>query len=306
MPHTLKQKLFLKLGQKVSSIQRNYPYPIKKKILNFSPISIPKSEKRMLAVFITHKQIYEGLWAAWSWMRFLNRYGFALSIFIDGEVTPKIAQTYEQLLPGCQVISGPKYLSSCDLPEDFKAYGLQHRFGRIHTIRLELQKKYELLYSDSDILVFQKPREILERLETDHKPLFNSDSLSPIDDPWVVEKLQKHGLGLMPLFNAGLLYIPQGSLDAELGYEILKGWSKIPKESRGHHTGQTLFNALMKQADAEPLPPTRYLCNNEGMWFWKKDYTNYNQIVTRHFVGNVRHQMYIRGMPYLYNQVKNQ
>ena len=62
---------------------------------------------------------------------------------------------------------------------------------------------------------------------------------------------------------------------------------------------QTLLGVLMAVNGARGLPPEEYAVSNDGMFFWQPDRIDYERVVARHFVGNVRHLLYRTAWPRL-------
>jgi hypothetical protein len=97
-----------------------------------------------------------------------------------------------------------------------------------------------------------------------------------------------------------LLYIPKGALFPDLAKQLLSTWNP-PVTS--WYTEQTTLGALMRKANASPLPKDRYVISIRRQFYWERD-VDYGAIVARHFTGTVRHVMYKSGMPLVFRQSK--
>ena len=53
--------------------------------------------------------------------------------------------------------------------------------------------------------------------------------------------------------------------------------------------------------DAQPLPRERYMVSHRGQFYAEQD-DDYAEMITRHYIRTVRHQMYARGIPLLWRQ----
>ena len=162
---------------------------------------------------------------------------------------------------------------------------------------LALSDQRPLLYSDSDVLAFNPPTELLDRVETNTACYF-LEEVDGTRDPFVVEQANRLGLRCLPRFNSGLLYVPRGALPANKAALILSNW-KPPAES--WFAEQTVLSVMFHNIQAEALPNNRYVISTRRQFYWEKD-VDYRAIAARHFTGTVRHLMYKYGMPELLRQ----
>ena len=92
------------------------------------------------------------------------------------------------------------------------------------------------------------------------------------------------------------MYIPKGAIDLHLCRECLNYSKSVVLD---YFMDQSIFNAALSQKGAVALDGKQYLISSRGMYFWDADDVDYDRIVARHFVGIVRHRMYLGGMPFL-------
>jgi hypothetical protein len=280
-----------RFGVQVMKVQRNFPYPIKQTIYKIPPIETPR-KGTTLVILAQHKTFTEALWTAYSWNRFLNK-KLALKLVLDGEVTNNQKKLLHTLFPSGEIIG----IDQCINSVSFSGKGLNtfiksHKFGKVLALKLALQKQNDILFSDPDVLVFNHPAEIIDKI-THNTGCYFAESNAQAISPWIQDKAKKLSLKLSKDFNSGVLYIPQNSFSLELCSALLEDWTP---EISDYFPEQTVCDVLMTASQAVPLPPEHYVVSNEGMWFWEKD-TDYSAIKVRHFVGNVRHRMYTSGYP---------
>lgn len=279
------------LGRKVAQIQRNFPYPIKQKIFDLPP-TLTKPSNNHLVILVQHKTFFEGLWTAWNWLYFLKE-DLDLIFVIDGEITENEQRSFDKLFPQAKFSSLESQIDrDLFLNKSLQKFYSHHYFGKVFFLKLSLQKKYNILFSDPDILVFSNPTEIRESLKY-NQGIYCTEPGGSAYDPRVLNRAIKLNINTIPNFNSGLLYIPQNYLSIDLFYELMKGWTT---DKDHHFTEQTLLGVMMSASDAKALPMHEYVVNSQGMWFWQRD-IDYTQVKVRHFVGNVRHLMYLYGYP---------
>ncbi|MFM6623620.1 MAG: hypothetical protein ACKPJO_31330, partial [Dolichospermum sp.] len=76
-------------------------------------------------------------------------------------------------------------------------------------------------------------------------------------------------------------------------------------DSNSWFVEQTILAVLMKQAGGTPLSKSKYVVSSQRQFYFEKD-VNYHQISVRHFVTPVRHLMYSKGMPLLWQKWQKQ
>ncbi|MBD1849835.1 hypothetical protein [Leptolyngbya sp. ST-U4] len=292
MLETLPLPLRLKIGLQIMRIQRNFPYRIKQYIHHLPPIYTP-TDGTTLVILTLRKTFVESLWTAYSWLHFLTDKP-ALQIVMDGEVSDEERKKFSRLFPTGRIASLESCIQNSEtLSQPFIHNFYQfHKFGKPLILKLALQEKTDILFSDPDVLVFQTPDEIIHHIREGVGCFFVEKNAQSISE-WIANRAVQLSLKLTRDFNSGVLLIPKQSLSIELCNALLEGWSpEIPD----YFPEQTIFDVLMTAAQAHPLPSGSYLVSNAGMWFWEND-TTYESIKIRHFVGNVRHRMYTSGYP---------
>jgi hypothetical protein len=249
-------------------------------------------------VLTTPSVLHDAMWAAWSWYRYLRPHGFELQLAVDGEIPESGQAVARQLFPGvsiCEVekVLAPLYERDSVLAGFFRGHPLGKKLGLV----LALSQEGPVLYSDHDVLAFDRPDELLSCVGK-NVPCYIPEKCEGNCDFDIVARAKTLGLDYIAKFNSGLLYVPRDALSFDLTTQLLAEWHP-PAES--WFTEQTLFNVLMRNANAQPLPSERYVVDLCRQFYWERD-VNYKTIAARHFTGPVRHVMYRYGMPEILEQ----
>jgi hypothetical protein len=287
-----------RLSRLLNSWGRNRPRLIRRRVLAFPPIA-SQPEFPQLVVLCEAGKFTDGLWAAWSWMRFLHRH-LRLHLFVDGAISGEQRHEFERLFPGAEMTSVGAYLAARDtLSPTFRIFLENHLFALKLALLLALQKTTSCLYSDCDVLAFRTPTALIRAIEQGSPSAYIVDPSARTDstysDPWITARAEELGLPRVKDINGGLLWIARGSLDAPLVERLLAGWTPAVN---GHFAEQTILGVLFAANGAHPLPETDYVVSGQGMHFWEHD-LDCAQITVRHYVGNVRHRMYAHAYPSL-------
>ena len=284
------------LGQKVAAVERNLPYRVKNRVFGLAPIpSGPHARK--LVVLCEPRTFADGCWSAWSWMRFVGDL-LGLRLFVDGEITPGQRAQFDTLFPGAEIESLPAFLARQPPPGPaLRRFKEHYTYAGKLSLLLALQREGDFLYSDADVAVFRRPDLILDALGSPDSPGFYMQEVGCFCvDPWVAETAARLDLPRHNDLNSGLLWVRRGSLDADLVECMLMDW----RPAFFHRVAeQTMLGVLMAVNGARGLPPEEYVVSNDGMFFWNWDGIEYERIVARHFVGNVRHLLYRTAWPRL-------
>ncbi len=289
----------------VNAWTRNRPRLIRRRVLSFPPVS-SEAHSPILAVLCEADKFTDGLWCAWSWLRFLQRH-VRLHLFVDGAVSGKSRGAFTRLFPGAELSSLPQFLAAQPSPTpSFQTFLNGYRYARKLALILHLQKHAPVLYTDSDVLAFRRPDALIAALENGHTGAYMADPGARRDqtcvDPWVRAQAAKLGLPCVTDLNSGLLWVPQGGVDPALVELLLTGWHPGVYY---HFAEQTIFAVLFGVNGAQPLPERDYVLSAQGMHFWEKDLPC-EHLTVRHYVGLVRHRMYAHAYPHLLRQSKGQ
>jgi hypothetical protein len=248
-----------------------------------------------LAILTTPQGFPDAVWAAWSWMHQASD-SLILHLYVDGELSIRQKSEFHRCFPGSAIIERDQLLDWQDgHSQRLMPFLRGHPMGRKLAIALKLQRECSFVYSDSDVILFSKPAEILAFAHGEGGNRYIQEESTGCFDPWLLDKVRKRGLGIAETMNGGLLLIRQDSLDLDLACDLLEDWNG---ENIFWFTEQTLMAVLMHGSGSVPLPRERYVVSNQRQFYWEDD-VDYSNIAARHFTGPVRHVMYSKGVPNL-------
>jgi hypothetical protein len=280
-------------------VEAHYWYPIRQRARALPPVACgPRAGDAILLVLTTPASYLDAVWSAWSHQRYFER-RLGLVVACDGAPPRRLIELCRRVLPGAEVLDARVFLR-------VRPPGRLARFAEHHVLAgklrliMELQKRHAVLYSDSDVLTLNSPSELIQHVSQHGGPPAYMQGEAVCEDPWIMERVRTLGLSLDPRLNSGLLWIPRGSLDAELAEAILAPWQP---PARSHFTEQNTLAALIGNAGGVALPVDRYVANARRMFYFEED-VEYDRLACRHFVNLVRYRMYSRGLPILWKQAQ--
>jgi hypothetical protein len=277
--------------------ERGRSYPIRSRYHQLPPLPAKRGGIHFV-VLTTPDTLSDALWTAWSWYRYLRHEDCELEIAVDGVVSAAQSAAAAQLFPGIAIYpaeSACRYV--CEREPALEIFLHGHPMGRKLALILALSDQGPILYSDCDVLAFNRPHELLATIRRNVACYF-PEAVDGARDPGIFERAKSLGLDYIPKFNAGFLYIPNGALPMKKAAEILATW-RPPGDS--WFVEQTVMSFMLRNVHAEALPPDRYVINNYRQFYWERD-VDYKTVAARHFTGPVRHVMYGRGMPWVLRQ----
>lgn len=252
-------------------------------------------------VLSTPGSLNDAVWTAWSWYRYLHGSGFELEFAIDGELPDPAATAARRIFPDIEI--RPIQPDIAELSQSWPALAPflhNHPLGKKLGLVLARSQHSTILYSDHDVLAFNTPTELIEFVRQG-SPFYLTEECAGTWDPAILDRGKMLGHAANPRFNSGLLFVPQGAISINLAAQLLATWQP-PMTT--WFTEQTVFNLLMSNAGARPLPEERYVISNRRQFYWEKD-VDYSAIVARHFTGTVRHVMYKAGIPLILEQSRH-
>lgn len=291
--------LALRVNHLALSILRRWPRPALRKLHRFQP-KASVAGALDLVVLTTPRYWTESLWAAYSWLHFFPT-PLNLSLYVDGAVTAPQRTEFSRLYPGASLAAPGTLDRSLGSPA-LDLMLQHHRFGRKLNLLLTLNQKAPVLFTDSDVLCFRRPDELVADIAAGGPARFLRERSYEHVDPWIQGRARARGIELPANFNSGVLYLPQGALSLTLARALTETWTV---EDNHLLTEQTLLGALLAAAGGTALPPDRYLTSWDGMITWRRDRTDLSAVVMRHYCGVVRHRFYAEGVPWLLRRLAN-
>jgi hypothetical protein len=235
-----------------------------------------------------HRHVDMALWCLKSFSHF-SQASPLITIHDDGSLTEADIELLEAHLSRCRVIAR--------LEADERMDDVLKGHPRCRQMRREPRfycalKLFDIwVYSrsdsvvaiDSDILFFQRPRELLECIQTD-RPCFNSDFQNAYAT--TPEKLRRRmGIEVRDRVNAGLFALPRRGFDLDLLERYFASFPKPIPELNRHE--QTAYALLLSRAGAQRLSD-RYQISQQPLRA---------ETVSHHFVSNAsRIHFFTRGL----------
>jgi hypothetical protein len=249
-------------------------------------------------VLTTPAALQDAVWTAWSWYRYLQANDYGLQLAVDGQIAESEIAAVRQLFPGIAIYEVESALGSLvEKRPALTTFLKSHPLGKKLGLVLALSSQGPLLFCDYDVLAFNAPVEILTYAKKNIPCCIVEDSPGNLD-PEIIERCQTLGREYIPGFNSGLFYVPAGALSIDLAAELLEEW-RPTRDS--WFTEQAVLSVLMRSANAELLPRSRYVVDTRRQFYWDPD-VDYTSVVARHFVTPVRHVMYRKGIPTILRQ----
>ncbi|MCM0594224.1 MAG: hypothetical protein ACSI46_04990 [Gloeotrichia echinulata DVL01] len=288
-------KLALKLQFKYQHglLTAHYRDNVRHRILKTKPIANTSDLTCEIHVLTSANDWLNLVWALKTFYHFSQRH-YALCIHDDGSLTPEHQQTLQHHFPDARIIerkqADEKVLTLLEpYPRCLDFRKTNHLSPKVFDFAAYLQSDRMLLL-DSDILFFQAPTELLNRIENSDYQLntLNGDvETSYTVDPEVVKS--HLGFDLALRVNSGLGLIHKRSLSLDWIEEFLTLPGII-----GHfwRIEQTIY-ALCSSRFGVELLPAAYDVHLEG---------SINGSPSRHYIGKIRHLMYGEGIRHLVKQ----
>jgi hypothetical protein len=269
-------------------------YPIRDMWKLLPPIAAPQGPTPF-AVLTTPRTFNDALWTTWSWLRFFGA-NVRPEIYVDGPLDDEMRRGLDQLLPGTKLFEArPSILASGEFPASVASFISDHPMGRKLGLYFLLQPRGRFLYSDSDVVAFAEPTELLQALATAGMGAHFLEEKGSCFSEDILAKAGRENVQPIESMNAGFLLIPGNSLSLDLAAKLLQDWQAAPPS---WFLEQTVMACLLRGAPMTALPRDRYVLTNRRQFYWEKD-VNYSKIVARHFTGTTRHVMYGKGLPWI-------
>jgi len=274
--------------------ERKRPYPIRREWKHLNPVECASADHSTLLILTSTATLDDAIWSAWSWCRHLGD-RFRICIAVDGTYPAEYALSANRIINNLYIATVDELLNIGEqLPGSIQNFQNYHVFGKKLALILKFQRTGNLLYSDADVVLFRFPVDLVAFI-SQQEACYNGENGVDSFDPKILDQCEKFGLPPRSALNAGLLYLPQGSLQISIAEKLLQNWS--PDDS-SWFTEQTIVASLMEAADARELSKDAYVVNNDRQFFWEPD-VDYNKIATRHFTGTTRHLLYLKAYPIL-------
>jgi hypothetical protein len=219
-------------------------------------------------------------------------------------VSEKMREQCARILPGVPISdAAADDAATLALPPVLKQYRRENPYGRKLCALIHASRHDNLMYSDADILIFRRPTALIENIRSGHmRALYNKSAGGNVwNAKKILDLMQEERIASLDGFNSGLLFIPKQSLDVDLCIQCVSRYAANLSAER--FIDQSTLNALFSRLGAQSLNQAEYSISEHGMYFWQRDPVDYRQLVARHYVGVVRHRMYLGGMSVLAERI---
>lgn len=265
----------------------HYRDQVKPQILKTRPIVGATDSCCEIQVLTSAQDWLNSMWALKSFYWSAKR-RYALCIHDDGTLTTEHCDALQRHFPHARVVK--RKIADEYVLDGLSSYPRCLEFRKANQLSLKVfdfaayLESDRMLLLDSDVLFFEEPTALLNRIEDPDYKLntVNGDTASAFTvDPTAVKA--QCGFDMVERFNSGLGLIHKASINLDWIEEFLALPGII-----GHfwRIEQTLYALFSSKFGAELLPPA-YDVHLEG---------GINEAPSRHYVGAIRHLMYGEGM----------
>lgn len=282
-------------------------YPIRGRIFRLPALPVASQPGCRLVVLAGKSVLGDAAWAARSFLQMLSPHSaqsLGLDLYFDSADPAELrdaAVRWTRLFPGSRVRSTWEAVAAFT-PKAPALAGLAKAspVGRKLAVLLAAQEEGNVLYTDSDVLLFHPAPELSAALREAGPALYLQERGGVLNGE---HRLLAHAeaAGLPPPaagLNSGLLFLPRGSLAWADAERLL---AEDTHNACSWFIEQTIIALLLGASGARPLPAERYIVSARGQFFNETD-EDYDALTARHFVTPVRHLMYARGMPLLWRR----
>jgi len=265
---------------------------VRQRILRTRPVTDTTDSCCELHVLTSASDWLNLIWSLKTFYYFADR-RYSLCVHEDGSVPQEGLDQLRRHFPDSRLIRRAE--ADSRVAEELLGHAESLEFRRTNLLapkvfdfRVYLNSSRMLVF-DSDLLFFQKPVALLNRIEDPSYMLntFNADVGSAYTV--VPDIISKHfGFALTERVNSGLGLVHRDALR----WDWTEAFLSLPGIKDGHfwRIEQTLYALLGSRWGLELLPEPDYtLCFDEGI----------NGRPFRHYVGRIRHLMYKEGIRHL-------
>lgn len=304
----------IRLNRVATTLLRRFPWPIRNRFKRFPPIDTGGGASPLtLLVLGTPDRVPEAIWAAYTFL-FWHPLPLRLVLAFDGPIAARSAAHIHGALPRAEIIDARPVAASMNSATALGQFCMSHTFGRKLAILNALNQQSGVIYIDSDILFYGRSETVMTeaRSGTIARPkitLTAGGGYTTVGR--VVDIAGARGITIPAGYNSGFFLAPRHALDAAWLDDILsQARGDDAGASQPAHAGtwdffteQSIVGASLARLPHDVLPTDTFVNSNDGMIVFWVDGTRYDTIVMRHFFSNVRHHLYLAGMPIAYRRM---
>jgi hypothetical protein len=262
---------------------------VRPRILDTPPCHADRQSDVKIHMLVSHDDLLNLLWTLKSFYHFSER-GYPAVIHDDGTLTTADCELLRRHFPDSRVISAAE--AETTVAAALKSYPRCARYRAMHSLARKVFdfgcyfRGRRMLLLDSDLVFFQRPDELLSRLDGEYsdRNAFNAGQNLMLNIS-ALEARQQFGIDLVERINSGLAVLRPEVFNFDWMEEFLGSesiWS-------GHvwRIEQTLLALAASRDGVDLLLEREYRVSlNEGS----------SGCVVKHYVGVVRHLMYREGI----------
>ena len=295
----LRKSLPFRGARRIWSIfERKRKYRYAQDIWRYRFGSGSSNDKVFLVVTAGH-YLKDAAWTAASWLTNSPAIaGMSLVFSVDGAANHEEMEQIESSFPEARFVTTTQMVYEIEgrYPR-LAAFAEDHPLGRKLASIIAFSDLNDIVYSDSDVLLFDTPTEIQTAI-CGRKAMYLQNP-EPAYDQATVQNAFNSGFEVAERVNSGVLYAPVGFLSGEVAELVVPLPRDVDRTSpTWWWIEQTILSVLLRAAQATPLPMERYSCSMQRQWPFEKD-IDYSTTCLRHFVSPVRHLMWLKGVPLL-------
>ena len=285
---------------------RHRPWPVRERVFRLPPHPVASEAGTRLVLWCEPDGTTDAAWTARSFLQRLDRAPagrLALDLYLDSPDPALLAKTADQwrpLFPGLEVYStweAVEKLAPVVLALDGLA-GASAAARRLAVV-LHAQQEDNVIFAGPDVLLLGNSVELSDAMHDGATALHLRRAGEKNADSVLRGYARQHSLPLLAEgLDPGLLFLPRACLSlAEAGRLLadpaLQGEGLPPLD-------EAVLALLLGAHGAHPLPPDRYHVSDQGQYHGERD-ADYARLAARRFTPAVRHLLYGRGMPKLWN-----
>ena len=255
-----------------------------------------------ISVLTVPRCMDDAVWSLWSWLSVLEG-KVTPRLFVDGAVSDQQRRQFDDHFPGIQIEELRPWLSRRqDLGPQVRKLIQAFPLGAKAALIAALSQDGPSIYSDSDVLAFNLPCQMMDGLART-RPQYMLDRYGSNYSPAVMAAAKAQGIALPEQVNSGLVALPKGCLDLALLERFLERFTAWDQLKDSWFSEQTIIAMLLGAAQGEALDRDDYVVSLDRQFVFERD-VEYAKIKVRHFTGPVRHVMYLKGIPYLLKRTR--
>jgi hypothetical protein len=287
------------LNKMILDYERSCSYVVASQRHLLPAAGVPGSRYR-LAVLTILKRFDDMLWSLWSWLKVLEGAAKPV-IFVDGPVTLEMRTTAARLFPEAPVTELAAYLAGEASGPSMTRFIASHPLGKRLAMVLAMNHSGPVLYSDSDVIAFNRLDEQLAAI-ANGRACYLQEEEAGGDDDRVVAAARALGTAPVASMNSGLMDVPESVLDGECAETVMERFAAKPPSEQTRFSEQPLDAILMGPIPALIQPRETYVASIRRQFFLERD-CDYCHIKVHHLIGTIRHVMYIKGLPLLLSRM---